>query len=109
MDKDFREPPIPGSKLLNPITSWPDIHRETKEMDVEFDLFWNDSIAEGVAYFFRWLGKPRLTVLVVWNDTGPTHIESRKKGDVMLSAAEAAPIVAEVTRLFIHARSITGT
>lgn len=76
------------------------MHRETKTMAIEFDIFWNDSIAEGAAYFFRWLGEPCATVLVVWTDTGPTHIECRKEGDVMLSEAEAAPVVAEVTQLF---------
>lgn len=100
MQNTFRPSPIAVSKLLKPITSWAEMHRETKAMAVEFDLFWNDSITEGVAYFFRWLGEPRATVLVVWMDTGPTHIECRKAGDVMLSKAEAVPVVAEVKRLF---------
>lgn len=100
MQNVFRPSPIKASPLLDPIPSWTEMQRETKAMAVEFDLFWNDSIADGVAYFFRWLGEPRATVLVVWEATGPTHIECRKQGDVLLSGVEAAPVVAEVKRLF---------
>ena len=96
----FPPPPIQGTELLVPITSWPEMHSETQTTKVEFDLFWYDSVADGVAYFFRWLGEPRSTVLVVWNDEGPTHIESRKMGDVLLSGEDSANITAEVTSAF---------
>ena len=86
--------------MLVPITSWPEMHGETQITNVEFDLFWYDSVADGVAYFFRWLGQPRSTVLVVWNDEGPTHIESRNMGDLLLSAEDSANITAEVTSAF---------
>jgi len=103
-DKDttgiFPSPPVRGGELLVPITSWPKMHRETQTTKVEFDLFWYDSVTDGVAYFFRWLGEPRSTVLVVWNDEGPTHIECRKIGDVLVSAQESASITAEVTAAF---------
>lgn len=29
------------------------MNRETQITKVEFDLFWYDSVADGVAYFFR--------------------------------------------------------
>ena len=97
---DFPTPPVFGSELLVPITSWHEMHRETEVTKVEFDLFWYDSVNNGAAYFFRWLGEPRSTVLVVWNDDGPTHIECRKVGDLLASDAESAPIIAEVTQMF---------
>ena len=97
---EFPAPPIAGSTLLVPIPSWAEMYRETQITRVEFDLFWYDSVNDGVAYFFRWLGEPRCTVLVVWNDLGPTHIECRKIGDELTSELEATLIVAEVKRLF---------
>ena len=97
---DFPTPPVVGSELLVPITSWHEMHRETEAAKVEFDLFWYDSVNNGAAYFFRWLGEPRSTVLVVWNDDGPTHIECRKVGDLLASDAESATIIAEVTQMF---------
>jgi len=97
---DFPTPPFVGSELLVPITSWHEMHRETEVTKVEFDLFWYDSVNDGAAYFFRWLGEPRSTVLVVWNDAGPTHIECRKIGDLLASDTESAPIIAEVTQMF---------
>ena len=99
-ETEFPAPPIAGSVLLVPIPSWAEMYRETRITLVDFDLFWYDRVNEGVAYFFRWLGEPRCTVLVVWNDTGPTHIECRKVGDKLASESEAALIVAEVTGLF---------
>ena len=104
MRGDFPVPPFVGSELLVPITSWPEMHRETEVTNVEFDLFWYDSVEEGAAYFFRWLGEPRSTVLVVWNNDGPTHIECRKVGDLLASDAESASIIAEVTQRFRDAR-----
>jgi len=75
LDGIFPPPPVKGSKLLAPITTWPDIFREAKVTGIIFDDFWYDSIEERAAYFFRWLGEPRSTVLVVWNDEMPNHIE----------------------------------
>ena len=96
----FPPPPITGSSLLVPITSWQEMHQETEITKVEFDLFWYDRVNDGMAYFFRWLGESRSTVLVVWSAGGPTHIECRKVGDVPTSDVESMPIVAEVTYLF---------
>lgn len=76
------------------------MHRETKDVGVKFDLFWYESITEGVAYFFRRLSEPRCTVLVVWDNEGPTHVECRKRGDIVLSDDECAPILAEVIDAF---------
>jgi hypothetical protein len=74
--------------------------RETEITKVEFDVFWFDSVKDGVAYFFRWLGEPRSTILVVWNNDGPTHIEYRKVGDLIGSEAESMPMIAEITHMF---------
>jgi hypothetical protein len=96
----FPPSPVAASELLVPISSWPEMVRETAITGVEFDLFWYDSVEEGVAYFFSWLGEPRSTVLVVWNDKEPTHIECRKVGDLVASNTETLPIVAAVTYMF---------
>jgi hypothetical protein len=48
----FPPSPVAGSELLVPITSWPEMFCETAITGVEFDLFWYDSVEEGVAYFF---------------------------------------------------------
>ena len=99
----FPPPPVEASDLLVPITTWPEMFRETEFTGVEFDEFWYDSVEDGTAYFFRWLGEPRSTVLVVWDDEKPTHIECRKCGDLLASVDEAERIIAEVTQLFRNA------
>jgi hypothetical protein len=93
---NFPPPPIPGDDLLIPITSWEAIYAETQVTGVEFEQFWFDSVEDGVAYFFSWLGEPRATVLIVWTDEGPTHIESRTFGDQEVSSDESRAIVASV-------------
>jgi hypothetical protein len=105
----FPPPPVAASELLVPITSWPQMFRETATLGVEFDLFWYDSVEEGVAYFFSWLGEPRSTVLVVWSDEGPTHIECRKVNDLLATPSECLPIIAEVTQMFRRAGFWRGT
>lgn len=97
---EFPPSPVAGSELLVPITSWPAMYRETEITGVEFDLFWYDSVEEGAACFFSWLGEPRSTVLVVWNDQGPTHIECRKGSDLLASPTESLPIIAAVMHMF---------
>jgi hypothetical protein len=77
--------------------------RERKRTGVAYDLFWDDSVQDGVAYFFQWLGQPRATILAVWEGKQLTHIEGRKSDDVALSDAEAKPIIAEVVRAFAGA------
>jgi hypothetical protein len=67
----FPSPPIPGTKRLVPITSWPEMYDETTTTKVEFDQSWYDSVVDGVAYFFRRLGEPRATVLIVWDEGAP--------------------------------------
>ena len=99
----FPSPPIVASELLTPITSWPEMFREETITGVEFDAFWYESIEQGVAYFFRWLGEPRSTVLVVWDDEGLTHVECRKIGDLVLSTTESMPIIVELGRAFRNA------
>jgi hypothetical protein len=74
--------------------------RERAVTSVEFDLFWYKAVENGVAYFFSWLGEPRSTVLVVWNDEKPTHIECRKVSDLEMSETETPPILTEITQMF---------
>jgi len=100
VDVPFPPPPIEASEFLSPITSWEDMFIEMRITGVDFDAFWDESIEEGVAYFFRWVGSPRATVLVVWDDEQPTHIECRTCGDRLLSDDEAQPIIEDVVRLF---------
>jgi hypothetical protein len=76
------------------------MHQEVTDMAVEFNLFWYESVTDGIAYFFRWLSDPRCTVLVVWDDTGPTHVECRKRGDILACDDESAPILAEVVAAY---------
>jgi hypothetical protein len=77
--------------------------RETAVTNVEFDLFWLESVEAGVAYFFSWLGEPRCTVLVVWNSEQPTHIECRRLNDIEVPATDSLPILLEITQAFRHA------
>jgi hypothetical protein len=100
LDGRFTRPPVKTSEVLVPIAPWPAIFQEAKVTGIIFYEFWHDSVEDGVAYFFRWLGEPRSTVLVIWEVDGPTHIEARKSGDLPLSAGELEPIIAEVTMLF---------
>jgi len=99
----FPPPPVEASELLEPITTWSEMFHEAKFTGVKIDEFWYDSVEDGVAYFFSWLGEPRSTVLVIWDDERPTHIECRKVGDLLASADESERIIAEVTLLFCNA------
>jgi len=104
----FPEPPVGGSRLLAPITSWEEMYRESQATGVDFDEFWDESIQEGIAYFFRWLGEPRATVLVIWDRNRLSHVECRKAGDRVLSEGEMAPVNTELARLFSDARFARG-
>lgn len=100
MDDAFPAPPIKGSRRLVPIRSWSEMFREVQVTGVEFEEFWYASVEDEVAYFFRWLGEPRCTVLVIWQDEGPTHVECRTLGDVEVLGSDAVFIAAEVAYLF---------
>ena len=99
-DPRFPPPPVEPSDRMVPITTWHEMFIEAGVTGVEFDVFWYEAIEAGLAYFFRWLGVPRATVLVVWNDQGPMHIECRTFGDQPVVASDAAAIVAEVEAQF---------
>ncbi|MCG6535637.1 MAG: hypothetical protein L7F78_13305 [Syntrophales bacterium LBB04] len=103
IDNYFPPSPVEATELLVPITTWPEIFREAKVTGIIFDEFWYDSVEDGVAYFFLWLGELRSTVLVVWDEEKPTHIECRKSGDLPTSPDESERILAEVTHLFRNA------
>ena len=76
------------------------MYAETQITNVEFEQFWFDSVEEGVAYFFRWLGDTRATVLIVWTDDGPTHIECRTFGDQEVADDESRVVIAAVVFQF---------
>ena len=99
-DDRFPVPSLPSPSLLQPIRSWEEMYREVLVTGVEFDAFWYESVSEGAACFFRWMGEPRATVLVVLGPDELSHIECRRRGDVELSPAESLPIILEVTQLF---------
>src|ERR1019366_3855157 len=99
-EADFPPSPIAANGLREPIRTSLEMVREIEITKVEFDAFWFESVKDGVAYFFRWLGEPRSTILVVWNDDGPTHTECRKVGDLIVSEAESMPIIAAITQMF---------
>lgn len=105
---DFPSPPVHGSELLAPITSWEQMHREAMDVGVEFEHFWFDSVQEHVAYFFRWLGQPRATVLVIWQDDRVTHVECRKMGDIAMTESELTPVNAELSRIFMNTSFTQG-
>jgi len=96
----FPPAPVAASEVLVPITSWVEMFREKEITRVEFDLFWLENVEAGAAYFFSWMADPRSTVLVVWDDEGPTHIECRKVGDLLTSETESLPIISAVTQSF---------
>ena len=99
----FPESPVDADDLLVPITCWSGIYRESQITGIEFDQFWYESVEERVAYFFSWLGSPRSTVLVIWDEESLVHIECRTLGDLLVSEQEAEPIVAKVVNEFRQA------
>jgi hypothetical protein len=100
----FPPPPIKGGRVLVPIRSWPEMYREMAVTGVEFDAHWYECVEDEVAYFFRWMGEPRSTVLVVWDDRGLTHVACRTLGDRLLTPKESKPIVNGITRAFRRAQ-----
>ncbi len=73
---------------------------ESRITGIEFDQFWYESVKEGVAYFFRWLGTPRSTVLVIYDYESLDHLECRTLGDSLVPRLEAEPIIAEVVKQY---------
>ena len=96
----FPDSPVPASDLLVPITCWSEMVCESRITGIEFDQFWYESVKDGVAYFFRWLGAPRSTVLVITYDDLLYHLECRTLGDQLVPRLEAEPIIAEVMKQF---------
>jgi hypothetical protein len=86
--------------VLQPIRSWPDLVTETRVTGIEFDAFWDACVCDEVAYFFRWFGSVRATVLVVFEPDGPIFIEVRRAPDVEVKGRDAEPVIREVLRLF---------
>jgi hypothetical protein len=101
IDDSFPPVPVAASSLPKPITTWRDIFDESTASGVAFDELREQSVADSAARLFRWFGSPRATVLVVWDDTGPTPVECRKTVDPPLTPSEQAPVVDEVSRSFV--------
>lgn len=99
----FPPAPIEGTSCLIPITSWAEMYAEILITGVVFDEFWYESIQDEVAYFFKWIGEPRATILVVWEDDHPTHIECRTIGDEEIPACYTTEIVSDVVAQFCRA------
>ncbi len=97
---DFPPCPVKGSALLVPIRSWAEIHAERLVTGVEFDEFWYDQVQSRVAYFFRWMGSPRQTVLAIWDGNALTHVECRMQGDEVGSALQIEQAVLATKRAF---------
>lgn len=102
-DREFPPSPVPPSPVLRPLDAWICVYEECRAMGVAFDAFWYEAVAEGVCYFYRWLGHPRASVLVVFDEKLVKHIECRRKDGAELSADESAPIVAHVAQAFAKA------
>jgi hypothetical protein len=100
---EFPVPPIPASPALQPIRRWSDMEAEARVTGVQFDAFWDACVGDEIAYFFRWLGRTRATVLVVFEADGPIFIEVRQAPDVEVAGRDAEPVLDEVLRLF-HGR-----
>jgi hypothetical protein len=100
VDKPFPPAPMSASARLRPLDSWQSIYREAQVTGIEFDAFWYEAAADGICYFFSWLGEPRSTVLVILDEERVTHVECRKVGDLLMTDAETAPILAELADSF---------
>ena len=94
--------PIVGTRRLVPITSWSALTHECKITGVVIDLFWCESLVEGVCYFFRWVGKRRATVLTVFSDGVLDFVECRTTGDRLIPACDAMDIIYEVSACFMR-------
>ena len=95
--------PVTGSSLLKPISCWTQMTAEFRSIEIEYDTFWDESVHDGVAYFFRWFGEPSAIVLAVFDDRNLTHVEARKIGDIELSKIEISPIMQAVIGQFASA------
>ena len=82
------------------IASWRDLHAETEVTGVEIDQFWCESIDDGVAYFFKWLGEPRATVLAVAGEQSLTFVECRQSWDKPVGQLAATEVVSTVVKAF---------
>lgn len=76
------------------------MYAEMQITGVEFEQFWFESVEDGVAYFFRWLVNLRATILIVWTDDGPTHIECRTLGDQEVADDESRGVISTVVMQF---------
>jgi len=99
----FPPHPVESGSALVPIKSWADMFLETEVTGIEFDAFWYRIVEGGAGCYFRRMGVPRCTVLVLWNVDGPELIECRASGNRLLAAPEDDSIVAQVTQLFLAA------
>ena len=96
----FPESPIAATDLLIPITSWDGMVCESRITGAELDSFWHERVVDGVCYLYRWLGKPRATVWVIYDDDALRFIECRTLRGRLVPRAEAEPIICEVVKRY---------
>ena len=114
LDTDFPTPPIPGNRFLTPIRNGEELRIEGQEMS-HCVAGYAEDVAEGLSYFYRWLGTERATVQLAKNRSGRWSIEENLgKRNARLSKKTVQEItfaVAEQMKggLFLDTIYVAGT
>ncbi len=98
-DNPFPPQPFAQTGLLIPICSWSDMAQEMLVTGIEFDEHWYSCVMEEVAYFYKWHGKVRATVLVVFNTDAIVYVEARQFDDQLVPEIEHLLIVNEISEI----------
>lgn len=98
-DNPFPQPPFAKTELLRPICAWSDMVDEMVITGVDFDEHWYSCVMEGVAYFYRWHGSMRATVLVVFNTYAIVYVEARQFDDQLVPEVEHLLIVDAISEI----------
>jgi len=88
----FPPSPLPTHSLMQPLSSAFAIAEDAEEMSFTFESWWVERVYEGVAYFFRWTGNTRATVLLVIDRDRVTHVECQGCGGTKIEGSEFQPI-----------------
>ena len=110
----FPSPPIPGNQLLMPISNDEGLELEGKEMSHCVSGYAED-VAEGLSFFYRWLGRERATVQLAKSVNGRWYIkEHLGKQNARLSDEAVQEITLNVASqmkdgLFLFKTHIAGT
>jgi hypothetical protein len=98
-DNPFPSPPFAQTELLSPICAWSDMVDEMLATGIDFDEHWYSCVMDQVAYFYRWNGSMRATVLVVFNTEAIVYIEARRFDDQLVPEGERLLIVDEISEI----------